>query len=54
MSFYEDMKIWVNYVHEMNQGGIIYNGLGDWCPPGAIMGKAVTYTHLTLPTNREV
>ena len=37
--FYEDMKIWVNYVHEMNQGGIIYNGLGDWCPPGAIMGK---------------
>ena len=37
--FYNDMKVWVNYVHQMNVDGIIYNGLGDWCPPGAIMGE---------------
>lgn len=31
--FYPDMKIWVKYIQDKNVDGIIYDGLGDWCPP---------------------
>ncbi len=33
-NFYPDMKGWVDYVHAINEDGIIPHGLGDWCPPG--------------------
>lgn len=32
--FYGDMENWINYVHSKQKGGIIPEGLGDWCPPG--------------------
>ena len=31
--FYQDMKTWVQYIHDKNEDGIILHGLGDWCPP---------------------
>lgn len=31
--YYEDMKVWVDYIHQKNVNGIIPHGLGDWCPP---------------------
>jgi len=34
--FYEDMRIWTEYVHSKNKNGIISHGLGDWCPPQGI------------------
>ncbi|WP_052670961.1 alpha-L-rhamnosidase [Draconibacterium sediminis] len=33
-NFYPDMKVWVDYVQNKNKNGIIFHGLGDWCPPG--------------------
>ncbi|WP_347840181.1 family 78 glycoside hydrolase catalytic domain [uncultured Draconibacterium sp.] len=32
--FYNDIKVWVEYIHAKNKDGIITHGLGDWCPPG--------------------
>lgn len=32
--FYNDIKVWVEYIHAINKDGIITHGLGDWCPPG--------------------
>ena len=34
--FYPDMKQWVNCVGLLAKDNIIYEGLGDWCPPGGI------------------
>jgi alpha-L-rhamnosidase len=32
--FYPDMKQWVEYSQTLTTDNIIYEGLGDWCPPG--------------------
>lgn len=32
--FYPDMKVWVEYIHNIKEDGLIKHGLGDWCPPG--------------------
>ncbi|MCG8700001.1 MAG: glycoside hydrolase family 78 protein [Bacteroidales bacterium] len=32
--FYPDMKRWVDFIHNRFPGGYVYEGLGDWCPPG--------------------
>jgi len=34
--FYPDMQQWVDYVGDLAKGHIVYEGLGDWCPPGDI------------------
>lgn len=34
--FYPDMKQWVNHVDALAKENIVYEGLGDWCPPGDI------------------
>jgi alpha-L-rhamnosidase len=55
--FYPDMRQWVNYVGSLAQGSIIYEGLGDWCPPGgnenidcpvALSSTAFHYRDLTI------
>ncbi|MDB5024931.1 MAG: hypothetical protein JWP78_2686 [Mucilaginibacter sp.] len=32
--FYPNMKQWVEYCRTLAKDNIIYEGLGDWCPPG--------------------
>jgi alpha-L-rhamnosidase len=32
--FYPDMKLWVEYIDSLSVDNILYQGLGDWCPPG--------------------
>jgi alpha-L-rhamnosidase len=31
---YEHLKVWIDYVKGLREGGIVVRGYGDWCPPG--------------------
>lgn len=57
--FYPDMKQWVKYVGGIAKEDIVYEGLGDWCPPGdienidcpiALSSTAFHYHDLTIMT----